>query len=105
MGKTQDGHSEAFVDRSTITVIGNVRSALFQYVPQHHIDKFGTEWIVRSEQLSGYDCKKNAVHAIQLTIYLESGGTHSNDLPMAWGQVQTPWDQAAITYLCAWQGD
>ncbi len=105
LGKTEDGNSETFVDRATITVVGNIRSALFQYVPKPHIDMLRTEWIARSEQLSEYDCKNHTVHAIKLTIYLEGGGTHTDILPTAWGQVESPWDRVALDYLCAWQGD
>jgi hypothetical protein len=105
LGKTEDGNSEAFVDRSTITVIGNVRSARFKYVPKHHLDMYRTEWIERSEALSEYDCKNNTTHAVELTLYLEGGATHTNELPMVWGSIMAPWDQAALNFLCAWQGD
>jgi hypothetical protein len=105
LGRIPDGDSEAYVDRETITVVGNVRSALFKYVPQRHSDMYQKEWIERSEQFSEYDCKKNAVHAMTLDIYLEGGRTHKIVLPAAWGSVTAPWDQAALNYLCAWQGD
>jgi hypothetical protein len=104
LGKTQDGESEAFVDRATILVVGNVRSAVFQYVPSHHIDKLGKEWIVRSEQFSEYDCKNDAVHAVKLIIYLEGGGNHTRFYPTAWAPVTAPWDHVALGYLCSWQG-
>jgi len=105
LGKSADGDSETYVDRETITVIGNIRSALFKYVPRHHLDMYRKEWIERSEQFSEYDCKKNAVHAMTLDIYLEGGHTHTVVLPEAWGSVTAPWDQVALTYLCAWQGE
>jgi len=105
LGKTQGGDSEAFVDRGTILVVGNIRSAVFQYVLDHHIDKLGKEWIVRSEQLSEYDCKKDSVHAVKLIIYLEGGGTHTSFFPDAWAPVTAPWDHVALNYLCSWQGD
>ena len=105
LGKTEDGNSEAFVDRSSITVIGNVRSARFKYVPKHHLDTYRAEWIERSEALSEYDCKNNTTHALELTVYLEGGGTHTSQFPMVWGAITAPWDQAAINFLCAWQGD
>jgi hypothetical protein len=105
LGKSADGDSETYVDRETITVIDNVRSALFKYVPKHHLDMYKKEWIERSEQFSEYDCKKNAVHAMTLDIYLEGGHKHTVVLPEAWGSVMAPWDRVALTYLCAWQGD
>lgn len=105
LGKTDDGNSETFVDRSTIQVVGSVRSALFKYVPEHHLDMLDGKWIERSEQFSEYDCKKNAVHTMQLVIYLEGGGTHTKEYPIAWGSVRAPWDQAALGFLCAWPGE
>jgi hypothetical protein len=105
LGKTEDGTSETFVDRASIQVVGNIRGAVFQYLPKPHLDMLGSAWIVKSEQLSEYDCKNNAVHAIKLVIYLEGGGTHTNVLPTAWGSVTAPWDQAALKYLCAWEGE
>ncbi len=105
LGKTADGDSETFVDRATITVVGNIRSAVFKYVPEHHIDMYRKEWIERSEELSEYDCKKSTVRAMTLIIYLEGGHTHTQDFPPAWESVTAPWDQLALKYLCAWQGD
>lgn len=105
LGKTADGDSETYVDRETITVVANIRSALFKYVPRHHLDMYKKEWIERSEQFSEYDCKKSAVHAMTLDIYLEGGNKHTVVLPQAWGLVAAPWDQVALNYLCAWQGD
>jgi hypothetical protein len=105
LGKTEDGDSETFVDRATIAVVGNVRSALFQYVPKNHLDMYKREWIERSEVFSEYDCKKNTVHAMTRVIYLEGGHTHTDDLPAAWGSVTAPWDQVALKFLCAWQAD
>lgn len=105
LGKTQGGDSEAFVDRATIAVVGNIRSAVFQYVLDPHIDKLGKEWIVRSEQFSEYDCKNASVHAVKLIIYLEGGGTHTSFSANAWAPVTAPWDHVALSYLCSWQGD
>jgi hypothetical protein len=105
LGKSADGDSESFVDRATIAVVGNVRGALFKYVPKHHLDMYRREWIERSEAFSEYDCKRNTVHAMQRVIYLEGGGTHTEVLPAAWGKVIAPWDQVALKFLCAWQGE
>jgi hypothetical protein len=105
LGKAEDGNSESFVDRSTIAVVVSVRSARFKYVLKHHIDMYKTRWIERSEAFSEYDCKRKTTHAIELIIYLEGGDTHSVPLPAEWQAVKAPWDQVALNYLCAWQGD
>jgi hypothetical protein len=105
LGKTDDGNSETFVDHSTITVIGSIRSARFRYVPRHHLDRYKAAWIERSEASSEYDCNKSTTHGIELILYLEGGDTHAVPQSAAWESVQAPWDQVALKFLCAWQGD
>ena len=105
LGQAEDGNSESFVDRSTIAVIVNVRSARFKYVLKHHIDRYKTQWIERSEAFSEYDCKNKTTHALELILYLEGGDTHPVPQPAEWQAVQAPWDVAALKFLCAWQGD